>query len=328
VNARTLTPLLGLLLAACSAHEAVEQPRQVDVTLGIPSYRGFQTLAVGYSGDRGQADRSGTFGEAGIDVEPPEAYKAPAASDLAATRGGALPAAMLVRTGTVSVQVDSLAPAVERVERIAARLGGFVGSSQLRNDAGGPRRADLGVKVPAGRFEELLATVRLLGRLESFSSEVEDAGAEYVDVAARLRNAHRLEARVLAVLATRAGKVADLIAAERELAHVREDIERYEGRIRWLHSQTSFSTLTVVVHEPPAFATRPGDRGVVVEAASQAWRNFLFLVGFLIAASGVIVPLALLATGAWMARRRLGLDGDVTSLRLGGAKADAAGGAR
>jgi hypothetical protein len=133
-----------------------------------------------------------------------------------------------------------------------------------------------------------------------------------------------LEARVLAVLATRAGKVADLIAAERELAHVREDIERYEGRIRWLRSRTSFSSLTIAVHEPPAFATRPRDRGVVVEAATQAWRNLLFLVGFLIAASGVVIPLAVVATLAWVVRGRLGLGGGVTSLRLGRRDAAAA----
>ncbi len=322
MNARSPFPLLALLVAACSAAEEASPPqaRQADVTLQMEAYRGptqvkgFQTLAFGSAGPEGEADRSGVFGEAG--VEPPHAYKAPAASDLAPDGAPAIPAARLVRTGRITLQVDSVGPAVDRVRRIAARLGGFVGSEELQNDVAGPRTADVGVKVPAPRFDELVATVRQIGRLEEYSSEVEDVGAEYVDVAARLRNAQRLEARVLAVLATRTGKVADLLAAETELAHVREEIERYEGRVRWLNARTSLSTLTVAVHEPPVLATRPRDRGIVVEAAAQAWRNFLFLVSFVIAASGVVVPLALAAVVAWATGRRLGVGGGVTSLGL------------
>ncbi len=160
--------------------------------------------------------------------------------------------------------------------------------------------------------------MRQIGRLEALASEVEDVSAEFVDVTARLRNARRLEARVLAVLASRTGKVADLIAAETELAHVREDIERYEGRVRWLNARTALSTLNVAVHEAPVLATRPRDRGIVVEAAAHAWQNFLFLLSFAIAASGVVVPLALAAGVAWAARRRLGLGGGVTSHGLRG----------
>ena len=41
-----------------------------------------------------------------------------------------------------------------------------------------------------------------------------------------------------------------MLEVERELARVREEIERYEGRLRYLSAHASMSSLTISIHEP------------------------------------------------------------------------------
>jgi hypothetical protein len=125
-----------------------------------------------------------------------------------------------------------------------------------------------------------------------------------VDLTARLANARRLEARLIELLANRTGRLTDVLTVERELARVRETIERYEGRLRYLQSRVSVSSLTVVVHEPaPVVASHPGEN-VIAEAFVEAWRRFVLITAGLIASLGVVIPVAALGIGAFLIGRR------------------------
>ena len=139
---------------------------------------------------------------------------------------------MVIRTADVSIEVDSLEPAVARVRELAARFGGYVASTQISTGKAQLRNARLEVKIPAQRFDESLSGLAPIGRLENVTVEAEDVGEQFVDVSARMENARRLERRLIDLLAARTGKLKDVLDVEQTLARVREEIERYEGRIR------------------------------------------------------------------------------------------------
>lgn len=141
---------------------------------------------------------------------------------------------MVIRTATASIKVDSLEPAVAAIRLVAARVGGFVANTGIQSGEGQLRSATVEVKVPAARFDEALAGLRPIGTLEAANVRADDVGEEYVDVTARMENAHRLERRLIDLLATRTGKLKDVLDVEQSLARVREEIERYEGRLRYL----------------------------------------------------------------------------------------------
>jgi hypothetical protein len=125
-----------------------------------------------------------------------------------------------------------------------------------------------------------------------------------VDVTARVNNARRLEDRLITLLSTRTGKLDEVLRVERELARVREEIERYEGRLRYLSSRVATSTLTITVHEPaPILGNTPGENPIAA-ALRRAWKNFVALVAGVIASLGVLIPLALVGLGAWAAYKR------------------------
>ena len=99
----------------------------------------------------------------------------------------------------------------------------------------------------------------------------EDVGEEFVDVAARAANGRKLEQRLIDILGTRTGKLSDVLAVERELARVREDIQRQEGRMRYLRTRASLSTLSVTVHEKDAGGRRA--RGAAACSPSVSGRR-------------------------------------------------------
>jgi hypothetical protein len=212
-------------------------------------------------------------------------------------------ASMLIRTATASIEVDSLEIAIDRTKQLAARVGGFVANSTVEAGRNRLRSATLEVKLPAQRFEEGLAGLNPIGKLENVNVSAEDVGEEYVDVTARMENARRLERRLIDLLTNRTGKLKDVLAVEESLARVREQIERYEGRMRFLRTHTAMSTLSVTVHEPIPVVGTAG-RSVMGEALRQSWRNFVALISFGVQSLGVIIPLAAVALVGWFVARR------------------------
>jgi hypothetical protein len=210
---------------------------------------------------------------------------------------------MLIRTGEVRIEVDSLDRAIRLAQDAAARAGGYLANTAIRSGEGERRSATLEIKVPAARYDELVHGLDGIGRVISATTATEDVGEEYVDVGARMANGRRLEERLVGLLATRAGKLSDVLAVERELARVREEIERYEGRLRYLKARAALSTVTVTVFEPGPVVGQPGSN-VVVEALKQAWRNGVSVVAGGIELAGAVLPIATLVGAALLVMRR------------------------
>jgi hypothetical protein len=216
----------------------------------------------------------------------------------------------LIRTGHVTVEVERIEAAVERIQALAEALGGYVANVSMQTGSEQFRRATLTLRIPADRFDEATAGVRPLGKVEQLDVSVEDVTEQYMDLEARLANARRLEERLLQLLETRTGTLEQVLAAERELARVRTEIELYDGRLRQLASRVSLSTLTIVVQEPrPILGTRPG-QSVMANAFRQAWRNFVWTVAGIISAAGAVLPILILMAvlvlpaARWHRRRR------------------------
>ncbi len=227
---------------------------------------------------------------------PNSATAAQAASEIAPS--------MLIRTGGASIEVEQLDPAILKVRQLATQLGGYVANSSIMGGRDQMRSATLELKIPAARYDQAISGLGGIGKVESVNTNVEDVGEQYVDITARVTNAKRLEERLVSLLATRTGKLEDVLAVERELARVREEIERYEGRLRYLRTRSSVSTLSVTVHEPaPLLGQNPGENPIL-SAVKQAWRNFVGFVAWLIASLGVLIPAGAVLALAWYLYRR------------------------
>jgi hypothetical protein len=114
------------------------------------------------------------------------------------------------------------------------------------------------VKVVPENLDNFLQKVRALGELKNQTLGTEDVTKAYFDTDARLKNARVMEQRLIEMLKTKTGKVADLLQVEKELGRVREEIEKMQGELKYWDSQVQFATVTISLsekdmEEPAAF---------------------------------------------------------------------------
>jgi hypothetical protein len=296
--------MIAALLTACNRGGARPAEKETRDEVSQSAARGRQVAGL-------VAKVAGT---ASYDRVAEAPVPAPVSSDASATP---LPSAhevsdsavssMIIRTGQASIEVDSLERGIRAVRALAGRAGGYVANSSIVAGAEQTHTATLEIKIPSARFEEAINGLQPIGQLESVSVSAEDVGEEFVDVAARATNGRKLEQRLIDILGTRTGRLSDVLAVERELARVREDIERQEGRMRYLRTRASLSTLSVTVHERAPVVAGTGSGGMLAEAFRQAWRNFIAFTASAIAALGTLLPLgsivAVIAWLVWRARR-------------------------
>lgn len=295
---RSTSVLLGIaaLLAACNRGTATPAERRSRDEVS-------QSMALGRSDAPALKESAGNAAGA-PKPESPAALDAAAIQTGAHTTSDSVVSSMIIRTGQASVEVDSLQQGVRAVRALAVRVGGYIANSSIVAGTDQSHAATLEIKIPSGRFDEAVNGLQPIGHLESVNVSAEDVGEEFVDVAARAENGRKLEQRLIGILGTRTGKLSDVLAVERELARVREEIERQEGRMRYLRRRAAMSTLAVTVHEKLPVVAGTGSWGVLGEAFRQSWRNFIAFAAGVIAAMGTLLPLgAIVAAVGWLAWR-------------------------
>jgi hypothetical protein len=305
MKAITLFLLAAFTLSACDG----EQSSKADGSSGVsdmatpsvaPSRGAAQTgFGVrGTAGSQSTAELSASRGDGAPEAPPTTG------DPLQNITVGTGAPAMVIRTGQAFIEVEKLDPAVLKIRQLAAQVGGYIANSSMSGGRDQIRQATFELKIPAPKYNDAVESLSTIGKVETVSSNAQDVGEEFVDVTARVNNARRLEERLISLLANRTGKLDEVLRVERELARVREEIERYEGRLRFLTTRVATSTLTITIHEPaPILGNNPGENPIAA-ALRRAWRNFIALLAGTIASLGVLIPLGLVGFAGWSAYRR------------------------
>src|SRR5262245_40360095 len=161
----------------------------------------------------------------------------------------------IIRNADITMEVDSTTDAQQRVTSIAESNGGFVVTSEAKQRANvDPAKRTLDIKlvvrIPAGRFGSALDQIKqLAGNVSEANVSGQDVTEDFIDLEARIRTQKALELQFLEIM-KQARKVEDALEVQRQIADVRTDIEKLEGRKRFLENRSSLSTITVNIQAP------------------------------------------------------------------------------
>jgi len=157
---------------------------------------------------------------------------------------------MVVKTATLTCEVAGYEEALTQIKKITTQYDGYMVYSSTVTHDNDVRSGSVSIRIDAKKFETVLQAIKTFAkRVETESIQGNDVTEEFYDLTARLENKRKAEKRYQEILAS-AKTTKDILEVEQALTNVREEIERLEGRKRFLEDQVSLSTINVNLHEP------------------------------------------------------------------------------
>ncbi|MBX3268139.1 MAG: DUF4349 domain-containing protein [Acidobacteria bacterium] len=308
--------LASLLFSACGASERSGSLGSPTSVTSEPEYQNASSANTAPASVADQARKTGGGGGGGRNEPAAETISVDQAS---ASQQTTVPAdRKIIRNAELDLESEAPDEAQTRITAIAEQMGGFVvESQQSSSDVRSSRRdiVSMTIRVPSAKFGETLEAIRnASGRVVVESVKGQDVTQEFIDIEARLKAQQALEAQFTEIM-KRANTVEDALEVQRQLAVVRGEIEKIEGRKRFLENQSSLSTIKLRIRTPavisaggPGFFTRLTDS--INTGLDSALDFVLGLITVLIAALPfllfICLPAYLISRYFWRkARRRM-----------------------
>jgi hypothetical protein len=222
-----LLALIAIALAACSG------------SASSLSTVGGSVKAGGSSGDgTGSSALSGT--EVAVPPDTTGAVPITGGPDSAAVPSDLL----IIKTGTLALQVTGIDPALGQASAKIAALGGYVSGSERSGD-GESAVARITYRIPAARWEDALAALRgVADKVVAEQTQSAEVTGQVLDLGARIANLQATE-RALQAIMDKAVKISDVLEVQNQLTAVRGQIEQLETEKKHLEEQSAYGTLSV-----------------------------------------------------------------------------------
>jgi hypothetical protein len=209
-------------------------------------------------------------------------------------------------TVDVELRAKDVEAASAKVRAETEAAGGYVEHGTLTGDAD-DRRATYDLRIPKTELASLRKTIDGLGQVESENEKADDVTEQHADTDARLRNAQTHEKRLLEVMANRAGSVSELVETEKELARVREEVEKLDAEKRTLDARIAMASVHVsITHDAPSAFETPGKSiAHAFTAGLHGARALAVGIAVVVAAAGpTVLPILAFALAlVWLVRR-------------------------
>ena len=204
-------------------------------------------------------------------------------------------------TVSMTLEVDDVRSAANRVMQLTYSAGGYVQHSSITKD-----RGYLTVKVPKSGLSSALSQIRSLGDVKLEEMNTVDLTDAIVDLEARLRNAKAEEQRLLDLL-NKAENVRDILEIEDRLSAVREKIERLEAMKEGMRKRVDYATINVNLLRKGVSTAEKDFWDRIIEDARRALLGSIYIL--IVGAAFLIIP-ALVVSLAWIGYKRIRPVGD------------------
>jgi len=157
----------------------------------------------------------------------------------------------VITNGSLSLLVKKAEDAVKQITDYTLSINGFIDSSNLHEVSDGVKNGNITIRVPQDKFFATFEEIKSFAvKVEQEQVSRQDVTDQIVDIDARLRNLKKSEEALVSIL-NRWGELQQVLQVQRELASMREQIERLEAQKVNLDNQVVMSTIYIeLVSEP------------------------------------------------------------------------------
>ena len=254
VSALSLTALLAL--TGCSS--MADSLEETSVSMGTPDIAYTEDMAV-------EMDMQGRADESAASFEPD-----------------------IIRTGYLSLSVDSPSETADEITGVVEAAGGRIASRSDYTpvDYGQPS-SYLEARIPYDVLDATVESIQELGDVQEVSLNSVDVSLQKIDLDARI---DVLEAAIerLNELLAEAASTSDLIAVESALSERQAELDSLQSQRDYLSDQTLFATLSISLITP-ANAT-PAEPDGFLDGIVRGWESILAFFAGTIVWAGILVP--------------------------------------
>lgn len=148
-------------------------------------------------------------------------------------------ARQIIYTAAMSVSVFNVEEALETVEKLPERHGGWIATMTGET---------LVIRIPSKNLRKAMDELSAMGVVEYRTLESSDVSDEYYDIETRIEVLERTHTQLLDLLA-KARNVEEALAVRKSLDEITMELEVLKGRMRKLVDLVSYSTLTISLTE-------------------------------------------------------------------------------
>jgi hypothetical protein len=161
---------------------------------------------------------------------------------------------LVVKTGSVSLEVKDVDEAVLLARGRIVGLGGYVSDSERAN-RGDDASALITYRIPASRWDEALDALRgLAQKVTSEQTKAAEVTGQVVDLDARIANLRSTERALQAIMA-QATRITAVLEVQNQLSSTQGQIEQLTAQRSHLADQAAMGTLAVTYSVPVVAVT-------------------------------------------------------------------------
>jgi hypothetical protein len=205
----------------------------------------------------------------------------------------------LIKNAKLSFKVSDLTETKKQIDKLVKEINGYP-SNETQSNFDEQLQSTISIRVPASKFDDFITNVlKLAIKVDSKNITTEDVTEEFIDTEARIKTKKELETRYREIL-KQAKTVEEILSIESNLSNVRTEIESAEGKLNYLKSQVSMSTVNITYYQ--IIGTDFGFVSKLVLSFKAGWENLLvFLIGMI-----SVWPFVLIigVGGFWFWRKR------------------------
>lgn len=201
----------------------------------------------------------------------------------------------IIRNADLSLESQEPEETQRRITSIAESNGGFVvESQQTSSDVKSGKRdiVTMSVRVPSQKFGDTLAQIRAVSEKIIFETvKGDDVTEEFIDIEARLKAKKALEQQFVEIM-KKAYSIDDALNVQSQLAEVRGEIEKIEGRKRFLENQSSLSTIKIKLQTPEVVFSAASSQGFGDRLSQSFGVGLEFAMNFVLGIVTILVAIA------------------------------------
>jgi len=170
----------------------------------------------------------------------------------------------IIKTSYLRFETQDLDKTYNQVIQFVKQNQGFV-QNDNSNKSHNQMSRNLEIRIPTKNFQKTIDSIsNHVAFFDTKRISARDVTEEFIDLEARLKAKGTLEKRYLELL-SKANNVKEMLEIERELSNIREEIEAKQGRLKYLQTQVSLSTLNIEFYKVDV------ETGVAASYGSKMW---------------------------------------------------------